>query len=241
MNMTYGTGYVLTIVLLAILTLNGMAAASQQITIDNVQTTVGGTGAVSVVLDQAADGISGYTLILQIANPDIARIDSWSPPSWADMTLNGTLPAITMKAQAAALTETKVPSGSKNIPLGSAVIRGVSPGTTPLHISLIHLEDNSGNDYIPSTTIVDGTITVTGRTYRVIPIALPGQSRLPGTPGNDGFCEDLNGDGVVASADVSLYFTNFDWIQNNEPVALFDYNNNGIIDFGDIVTLNEKV
>ena len=230
-------------VLLAVLALAGMAAASQQITIGNAQITPGDARAASLVLDQAANGLAGYTLTVQIGNPSVARIESWLPPSWADMTLNGTLPAAAMKAQAAALTRAKVPSGSKNIPLGSAVIRGISPGTTTLHVSLTNLDDNSGGNYIPSTTIIDGTITVTasGVATAVTPLALPGQAALPKDPSGTGMDYDVNGDGAVNSADVSLYFNNLEWIQVNEPVALFDYNKNGIIDFGDIVALSEKV
>jgi len=229
--------------LLAILLLTGMAAASQQITIDNAEAAAGDTQTVSLVLDQATEGLSGYTITVQVDNPAVARIESWTPPSWADMSQNGTLPAASMTAQAVALSVTKLPSGSKNIPLGRAVIRGVSPGTTTLSVSLTNLDDNSGGDYIPSTTIAGGTITVTGSGISTgpTPIALPGQGRLPTSPGGDGHYEDLNGDDAVSFSDVSLYFGNFEWIQANEPITLFDYNKNGIIDFGDIVALNETI
>jgi PKD repeat protein len=32
-----------------------------------------------------------------------------------------------------------------------------------------------------------------------------------------------------------------DWIVNNAPVALFDYNKNGLIDFDDVVKLNDML
>ena len=63
----------------------------------------------------------------------------------------------------------------------------------------------------------------------------------PGEPAGlngDGLYEDLDGDGRATSADVTLFFYNRHWIRENEPVALFDYDRNSAIDFGDIVRLN---
>jgi len=31
------------------------------------------------------------------------------------------------------------------------------------------------------------------------------------------------------------YYDNIDWIKENAPVAFFDYNKNGLIDFDDVV------
>ena len=41
--------------------------------------------------------------------------------------------------------------------------------------------------------------------------------------------------------DVTLFFTQLDWIAANEPVTAFDLNGNGRIDFGDIVLLFKKI
>jgi PKD repeat protein len=41
--------------------------------------------------------------------------------------------------------------------------------------------------------------------------------------------------------DVELFFHHMDWIEDNLPVANFDFNGNGRIDFDDIVDLFEKV
>jgi len=234
------------LVLAIFLVLGGLAgtvSAAQQLTMGSAQIGSGDIQSVTLTLDKADAGLSGYTFVVIIGDPAIARIESWTPPTWADMTQNGTLPAAAMNAKAAALTVTRVPAGSRNIPLGTATIRGLSPGTTAISVSLTRLEDNNGDEYIPSTTVADGTITVTGSpaTATVTPLALPGQANLPEDPLGAGMDHDVNGDGSVSFSDVSLYFSNFEWIQANEPVALFDYNKNGIIDFGDIVALNEMV
>jgi PKD repeat protein len=40
---------------------------------------------------------------------------------------------------------------------------------------------------------------------------------------------------------VIVFFENTDWIAANEPIALFDFNGNGRIDFADIVLLYDEV
>jgi PKD repeat protein len=73
------------------------------------------------------------------------------------------------------------------------------------------------------------------------PVTLPGMSGIPTDPDADGIYEDLNANGRIDFADVTLYFEQMDWITENEPVLLFDFNGNGRIDFADIVALFNKV
>ena len=66
-------------------------------------------------------------------------------------------------------------------------------------------------------------------------------SEIPTDPDADGIFEDLNANGRIDFADVTLYFEQMDWITGNEPVGLFDFNRNNRIDFADIVALFEEV
>jgi PKD repeat protein len=59
----------------------------------------------------------------------------------------------------------------------------------------------------------------------------------PTDPDNDGCYEDLNGNGRIDFADVTLYFRNMEWIRSNQPLCCFDYNGNGCIDFADLIML----
>ena len=70
---------------------------------------------------------------------------------------------------------------------------------------------------------------------------LPDQSNIPTDPDADGIYEDLNANGRIDFADVTLYFEQMDWIGENEPVGLFDFNGNSRIDFADIVALFTEV
>jgi len=60
---------------------------------------------------------------------------------------------------------------------------------------------------------------------------------LPTDPDLDGLYEDLNANGYLDFADLSFYFKEMEWIEENEPIGLFYYNGNGRIDFADIMTL----
>jgi PKD repeat protein len=73
------------------------------------------------------------------------------------------------------------------------------------------------------------------------PVALPGMTNLPTDPDGDGLFEDLNGNGRADFSDIVLFFSQFEWITENEPVPLFDFNGNGRIDFNDIVTQFEEL
>jgi subtilisin family serine protease len=74
---------------------------------------------------------------------------------------------------------------------------------------------------------------------RVLP--LPGLTSAPKDLNGDGMYEDINGNGRMDFNDVVVFFSNFEWIAANEPVAAFDFSKNGRIDFTDIVKLFEKI
>ena len=73
------------------------------------------------------------------------------------------------------------------------------------------------------------------------PVVLPGMTNLPTDPDGDGLYEDLNGNGRADFSDIVLFFSQIEWITENEPVPLFDFNGNGRIDFNDIVTQFEEL
>ena len=63
----------------------------------------------------------------------------------------------------------------------------------------------------------------------------------PGDPDDDGFYEDLNGNGRIDFADLILYVNQMDWIRENQPLCCFDYNGNGTIDFADVIVLFHEI
>ncbi len=71
-------------------------------------------------------------------------------------------------------------------------------------------------------------------------VAIPGVNLTPGDPDGDGRYEDLNANGKIDLQDPTIFFTNIDWIKEHEPVYPFDFNGNGVIEFGDISTIFEE-
>ncbi len=68
-------------------------------------------------------------------------------------------------------------------------------------------------------------------------MVLPGGDGAPRDLDGDGMYEDVNGDGRADPADAALYHDEMSLIAAKEPVEGFDYNENGRIDFADVVWL----
>ena len=95
------------------------------------------------------------------------------------------------------------------------------------------MDDENGTMIDPDTSMTQ---------INVISIqALPGLSKSPTDPDNDGLFEDINGNGKKDFNDVVLFFESIEWIVGNEPLHNFDFNENGRIDFNDIIRLFEEV
>jgi len=72
-------------------------------------------------------------------------------------------------------------------------------------------------------------------------IAFPGNAYPPTDTDHDGLYEDTNGNQRLDFSDVVLFFKNTGWIGSHEPVAAFDFNRNGAIDFNDLIVLFRKL
>jgi PKD repeat protein len=105
--------------------------------------------------------------------------------------------------------------------------------------------------YIPGTYILNLTVsnangtdsklaTINVSSAPSIPV-LPGCTNPPTDPDHDGHYEDVNGNGINDFNDVSAYYDNMEWIEENATPAFFDYNNNSLIDFNDVVKLYDML
>ena len=72
-------------------------------------------------------------------------------------------------------------------------------------------------------------------------LPFPGQSNLPRDLDGNGLYADINGNERLEFADLALFFEHMDWVTENQPIALFDFNKNGRIDFGDLQALQEII
>lgn len=70
---------------------------------------------------------------------------------------------------------------------------------------------------------------------------LGGDGPMPTDPDGDGRYEDLNGNGVLDIQDPAVFFKYFNWLQSQGYVYEFDFNENGVLDLGDVQALFMKV
>jgi len=73
------------------------------------------------------------------------------------------------------------------------------------------------------------------------PGPLNGTGPIPTDPDGDGKYEDLNGNGRIDLQDPSTFFQYFNWIKENSLVSQFDFNNNSVLELGDIQALFSEV
>jgi PKD repeat protein len=100
---------------------------------------------------------------------------------------------------------------------------------------------NNGDEMIAWTNALLPPKAMSGYSVYQAAVPLPGKTSPPTDPDGDGMYEDMNGNGIKDFNDVVLFFKQMEWVQANEPVALFDFNNNGYVDFNDIVRLFKEI
>jgi TolB protein len=98
----------------------------------------------------------------------------------------------------------------------------------------------AGNAYENDVRTVENLIEVWDPVISLV-IPFPDCAENPLDLDDDGFCEDINGNLRLDFNDVVIYYHHLSWIDQNEPVAVFDFNANGRIDFNDVVLLYHKI
>jgi PKD repeat protein len=141
-----------------ILSLLVTAVSANVISIENGQVNaIGDKATLSMVLDEAPDGVSGYSLIVTVSDPSVATITAVGFPGWARMQENSTLPASSCTMKTSDLNEL-VQTGSTSVLLGNVTLQGLKAGSTTLVITLKRM--NNDPDYRMYPTLQPGTFTV---------------------------------------------------------------------------------
>jgi hypothetical protein len=187
----------------------------------------------NVVLDKADYGLSSYTITLDLNSTARARIRNWATaPAWVDHFSYSVSPTFNSITIAGYKESGKLPAGSRNVSLGNISLTGISPGDASLALNASSIAQY-GSSFV-SLSGIPAQIHV----YDVP--ALPGYSNRPGDlwPAgiHDGLIDDFDGNGVVNTADVTVFFNT--WISGGfagMPIVPFDYNHNYRIDTDDIV------
>jgi hypothetical protein len=140
------TAAVLGSIILIALTMAISSAAANGATItvgDGVITEIGTTTTVSLTLDKAPKGLSGYIMTVSLSDPTTLTNQRVSGAS------------VWMKA--VDLTQ-KVEAGATNIDLGTLTVKGDAEGECTFNVAIGRVEDDDGNLSIPA--IVSGTLRV---------------------------------------------------------------------------------
>lgn len=121
---------------------------------------VGETVNVTVVLDSAPNGLSGYNISVALTDPSVAEITAVAFPDWAGMKSSSAVPAGQILLRAVDMS-IQVPVGATNVTLATLTVTGRAAGSTGITVTPdpdLGVEDRSGDLY--AVTAVPGTLTV---------------------------------------------------------------------------------
>ena len=119
--------------------------------------TIGSTTEVSITLNEAKEGLSGYNLTVSLSNATVAEIVSASFPPWAYLNDNSIFPADSVWIKAIDLTD-QIKSGATDTKLATLEIRGDNVGTTDIVVTVTQIDDDGGYPINPFTE--SGSISV---------------------------------------------------------------------------------
>ena len=183
---------------------------------------------VNLILNNISNGLSGYNITISLSNASVASFGSIDFPAWAVANLNGSLPSDSVWIKAVDLNN-QINNSTQNVILANVTVKGETTGYTKVTINIGKMDDDSGTAIKPQTLV--SYIKVNNLKM------FPTTSAYPGDLDGDGLYEDINGNGNKDINDFALFFYYLEWAVNNEPIASFDFNHNGRLDFADIVEL----
>jgi PKD repeat protein len=191
---------------------------------------------ISMYLELAEFGLSGYNMTVYFDDSNAANITNVTFPPWAGTPFieNTTLPSWTIRVKAAD-TGDLVKPGDTDILLLSFLAEGRNEMPAEINVTINKMSTDYGGDLV--VRAIPCQVTVVD----LLPIPDPSVVGPPTDPDGDQLYCDLNGDGEIDFVDVYLYFKHMWYIENYEPIVLFDYNGDGNIDFADLVWLFNKV
>jgi PKD repeat protein len=110
-----------------------------------------------LVMNSLPDGLSGYDLVITLADSNIGKIVNITYPAWAGLYNTGTLPANSVKISAVDVNK-MIQSGSSNTVIALVTVRGDAPGSSPITISSVHMDADGGGLVNPA--IINGQVNV---------------------------------------------------------------------------------
>lgn len=199
--------------------------------IDSVSVSQGSIGRVDLSLLSAMDGFSGGRITVSVADGRVAEItdvtltDQLGVTGSHEISSGGDLAELRF-----ADIEQTIQPGATDVRLASIEVEGTATGATELGVEVQAFDDESGAAVDVETT---HGMVITG------PPALGGAA--PTDPDGDGLYEDVNGNNRLDFADVRILFEHFGDEAVTTNVDAFDFNENGHLDYDDLVALYEEI
>ena len=117
-----------------------------------------GTTTYEIQMDNAPNGLAGYDLYVTLADGTVADITNVAYPSWAQMTMNPTMPADSIRLGALDTNQQIYPGSTGPFTLATITVRGTTAGTSAIGLSNLNMDDDHGNAI--DATMNPGSITV---------------------------------------------------------------------------------
>jgi PGF-pre-PGF domain-containing protein len=126
------------------------ASASPSLVIDPSEPVSVGAGEtidVSLGIDELPDGLSGYTITVELDDPEVAEITAVEYPGWVSVTEDSSLPdsSIYIKAFDGS---SQVQSGAQDVVLATLTLEGLSGGSAGITVTVTRLDDDDGEELI---------------------------------------------------------------------------------------------
>jgi len=189
----------------------------------------------NILLKKADFGLHSFKLRIDLDSVDHAKIKNWYlPPTWvsdSSYTSSDSFRSMTITG----MNKTwSWPAGSRDISLGNISLLGTSPGSDVLRFNTT----NKAQIWYGSSKMEISGIPAT-ITTSAVPALPPYQNQpkdLWPSIVHDGLLDDFDGNGVVNTNDVVVFFNAYahGHLDGLTPTT-FDYNRNGVIDPDDIV------
>jgi len=117
----------------------------------------GDTINLSIILDEAPEGLAGFNITCEVTNPQILDISSVSFPAWAGIPNTSVLPSDTCWL-AAADAGYQINPGDTDILLATLTVTGTQFGTTDIRVTAWKVQNEQGSNM--QVTTRNSTVTI---------------------------------------------------------------------------------
>ena len=191
-------------------------------------------GMLKLILAHAPKGLYMYDITVSIRDSNIARIGFVRGVAIAGIyfqVMDKTASSIEFRA--ADLNGNSVLPGAHDVTLAEIEVLGLRRGQTRIDVEVNQFIDDEDRRVVPQVEPI--VLEIFSPTPQLFPIG--GSTNLPQDLNGNGLNEDINGDGKLTTADLSLFALNIDSKVIQTHVECFDFNGDGVVNLADVRAL----